>query len=184
MNNIKRENLRDRMLRDQRPSALIEQWIEARPDTDIRGMLVTSRIIHLRQALEDVLSDCHESVGLRGWEFDVLATLRRQRPGVRLTHKGLSDLAMVSKSAISQRIDRLVDRGLVRRVENPDQRREVFVELTEQGYLLVERVIDEHASLCSEFISPLNDDEYEQLNGLLDKLLIRSEQAPGCSSNV
>ena len=91
---------------------------------------------------------------------------------------------MVSTSAISQRIDRLVDRGLVRRAENPDQRREVFVELTEQGYLLVERVIDEHASLCSEFISPLNDDEYEQLNCLLDKLLIRSEQAPGCSSNL
>lgn len=152
-------------------SNLIQQWVDVRPETDVKGMLATSQAIRFREKLGEALSECHRKADLRGWEFDVLATLRRQPNDRRLTHKELTKMALVSASAMTQRVDRLVARGLVRRSENPLTRREVYIELTQRGFDLIEVVIDEHASICTQFIAPLTDGEYELFNQLMGKLL-------------
>ena len=72
---------------------------------------------------------------------------------------------------MTHRIDRLVARGLVRRFENPESRRETFIELTAEGLDSVEGVIDAYTGKCSEVIAGLTPREHEHLDRLLLKVL-------------
>jgi DNA-binding MarR family transcriptional regulator len=150
---------------------LIDQWNHARPGTDTTGMSSTARVIRFRHALGQALDRYHHEAGMQSWAFDVLATLRRQPAPHRATHRALSELAMVSNSAVTQRIDKLVEQRLVARVPNPDSRREMYVQLTKKGFDLVESAIDRHTQICTEFMSPLTADEREEFNRLFSKLL-------------
>lgn len=150
---------------------LMGQWQKARPGTDITGMVSTARVIRFRSALGLALERCHLEAGIHSWAFDVLATLRRQPAPYRSTHRELSQLSMVSNSAVTQRIDKLVTEGYVDRIPNPESRREVYVQLTADGFDKIEEILDRHTEICNEFMAPLSAGERAQFNCLLTKLL-------------
>jgi DNA-binding MarR family transcriptional regulator len=154
-----------------RAGTLIGQWLDARPGTDITGMVSTARITRLRSRMAQAFEECHQQAGMASWAFDVLATLRRQPAPHRVTHKELSELAMISNSAVTQRIDKLVAEDLVARVPNPASRREMFVQLTDRGMEAIEAVIDRHTALCNELMAPLTGAEHAEFDRLLVKLL-------------
>lgn len=147
------------------------QWARERPETDTSGMLTVARLTRLSVLIGKEIGQVHSDVSLGSWEFDVLATLRRQPPPHRSTIKGLLGMVMVSSAAMTHRIDRLVARGLVRRFENPESRRETFIELTSEGLDSVEGVIDAHTDKCNEVVAGLTPREHEQLDRLLLKVL-------------
>ena len=78
---------------------------------------------------------------------------------------------MLSSAGMTSRIDRLERRGLVRRLPDPDDRRGVIVELTDQGLEVVDTAVAAIAVSDQELLERFDPEELTLLEGLLRKLL-------------
>ena len=119
---------------------LVEQWATARPDLDGAPMEFVVRTIRVAALLEKRLERLVEGHGMALWEFDVLATLRRNPGG--LQPKRLMREMLLSSGAMTHRIDRLTADGLVRRVADPGDRRGVIVRITARGRKRVDPIVE------------------------------------------
>ena len=69
-------------------------------------------------------------------EWSVVAQLATSE-GRPVTPSRLADATNVAASSMTHRLDKMTERGLVRRSPDPDNRTRVLVELTDQGWDLV-----------------------------------------------
>jgi DNA-binding MarR family transcriptional regulator len=95
----------------------------------------------------------------------------------RISSKKLADKLEVTPANITGIIDRLIEQRLVRRVENPQDRRFVFLEGTQEGNKLIENLeqhVSEHSAIL---LSGMSEDDLNHLYIGLSALLrvIRSQ---------
>ncbi|MGM3162634.1 MarR family winged helix-turn-helix transcriptional regulator [Dickeya undicola] len=155
-----------------RADTAYEQWRQERPDIDPFPMQVVGRLLETTQRLErDHLNPLFARFGLRPGEFDVLATLRRSGEPYALTPTQLYEALMMSSGGMTNRIDRLEQAQWVMRHSNPQDRRGTLVTLTKQGQELMDTLVTLHIDNERQALASLNDDEQQQLNRLLKKLL-------------
>ena len=150
---------------------IIEQWGEVRADLDVYPMGVIGRISRLEKHVAQRLAANFANHGLERWTFDVLATLYRSGEPHELTAGDLVGHSMVTTGAITNRIDRLEERGLVERART-DDRRKVLVRLTSAGKRLVDETLETHLATERELLAPLSPRQQEQLAGLLRTMLV------------
>lgn len=120
---------------------ILEQWQRELPPVDVSPLAVVGRVLRIARLLEKHRESLLAAYGLSVWSFDVLATLRRQGPPYRLKPTDLYGLLMLSSGAMTNRIDRLEQEGLVVRLRDAGDRRSVIVELTPKGVDLAETVM-------------------------------------------
>jgi DNA-binding MarR family transcriptional regulator len=162
----------DRAHRDaDRLDDLVGQWNAVRPDLDAGVMAEVARVLHLARLMGDRLSAKASEYDLQVGEGDVLFTLFRAGPRHRLSPTQLADSTLVTTGTMTNRLDKLEARGLVRRIPNPQDRRGLAVELTAAGRKLVDRLVDEHVANEEQMMSALSGREREQLARLTRKLL-------------
>ena len=147
------------------------QWRSVRPDIDISPMEVVGRVSRLSRLIDRRLSENFARFDLEDWMYDVLATLRRSGEPYELHAGDLMRQSMVTTGAITNRIDRLEQRGLVERAASTD-RRKVIVRLTKQGFDAVESVVDSHMATEREILAGLTDRERHDLARLLRTALL------------
>lgn len=87
-----------------------------------------------------------------------------------LTHRQLGQKLLTSPANLTDVVDKLAARDLVRRVRATADRRLVRVELTEAGRALIEAVFPAHAADIAAAMSALDPAELAQLDHLLRKL--------------
>lgn len=150
---------------------VVDQWSHVRPDIDSSPIHVVGRISRLSRLIERRLSENFATHGLEQWMYDVLATLRRNGPPYALTAGDLVRQTMVTTGAITNRVDRLIERGLVEREVGTD-RRTVIVRLTPAGVRLVDKVVHSHVETERDAMSSLSPRQQEQLSTLLRQLLL------------
>ncbi|OIV38105.1 MarR family transcriptional regulator [Mangrovactinospora gilvigrisea] len=158
---------------------VLEQWRAERPALDAAPMGVVGRVQRACRLLEKGLGDYFATQGLQLWEFDILATLLRSGPPYRLTAGALGASAMVTSGAVTNRVDRLVKRGLVDRETDPDNRRSVLIGLTEEGRALVDTALSGHVANERRLLESLDPEQQDALAGLLRTLLVDLGDAPG-----
>ena len=110
-----------------------------------------------------------DKVGLSYPKYEVLKCLRSSRDAVALG--ALADEQSCARSNITQLVDRLESEGLVRRVADPEDRRSVRAELTEEG---VAREVEGTTQLnlvLAEFAASFSAPERAQLGRLLSRLM-------------
>lgn len=73
---------------------------------------------------------------------------------------------------MTNRVDRLVTRGLVTRAVDENNRRRLLITLTAEGLELVDRVVDGHVANANRFLSALDESESDEMKRLLRKLLV------------
>ena len=100
--------------------------------------------------------------------FDLMAQLERHPAGLRMGE--LSRRMMVTSGNVTGITDQLVDEGLVRRVESPDDRRAYLVRLTPAGKRAFDRMAAAHEEWVIDLLAGLSAAEREQLNRLLAKV--------------
>jgi len=105
--------------------------------------------------------------GLCFTDFAVLEALLNAGPQ-RITT--LAEKVMLTSGSATTAIDRLSDRGLVRRTADATDARARVIELTEQGRALIEPVFADHAAELDSAMSALTGDERATLLTLLLKL--------------
>ncbi|TWP37705.1 MarR family winged helix-turn-helix transcriptional regulator [Leekyejoonella antrihumi] len=149
-----------------------EQWADVRPELDSTPMGVIGRMSRASSLLDKSIRENFAGFDLLPGEFDVLATLRRSGSPYKLTPGVIGELTMVTSGAITNRIDRMVDKGLVKRELDPDNRRIIVVVLTRRGRELINEVIDSHVAHEIKLMESLSDGEQKQLAELLRKLLV------------
>src|SRR3954454_11829362 len=112
---------------------IVLAWQRERPDLDVRPLTVLSRVSRLARHLDLARRSAFARHDLETWEFDVLSALRRSGSPYRLSPGALLTQTLVTSGTMTNRIDRLTERGLVRREPDPHDRRGVLVVLTEAG---------------------------------------------------
>jgi DNA-binding MarR family transcriptional regulator len=157
---------------------IVAQWARERPDLDTGPMAVIGRLHRLGGLLEGELRTVFASVGLGNGDFDVLASLRRAGAPYRLSPGALSDNTLVTSGAVTKRVDRLEQRGLVKRSVSAADGRGREIELTPEGKELTDAVVVDHWANEDRLLAALDPTEREQLVGLLRKLLL-SVEGPG-----
>jgi DNA-binding MarR family transcriptional regulator len=151
------------------------QWAAERPDVDTEPFAVIGRIGRAAQLLDAGMESGLAEFGLRRWSWDVLTALRRSGAPYRSAPTSLYGSLMRTSGAISNRLRRLEEAGLVRRVPDPADGRGVLVELTPSGRRLVDRVIAKHLETERQMLAGLSRAEQRELQALLRKLLLSLE---------
>src|SRR4051794_5775518 len=101
-------------------------------DLEIEG--IVERIQFLQHGLKRTMEQTLADHGLTHGEWSVLGMLKRVGPPYRRTPGQLARHASLSTGAMTNRLDRLEQAGLVRRTRSTEDRRSVQVELTPAGH--------------------------------------------------
>ncbi|ALG07826.1 MarR family winged helix-turn-helix transcriptional regulator [Kibdelosporangium phytohabitans] len=150
---------------------VLEQWQDRRPDLDVAPMAVLGRLKRLNRLVSAELDKTFARHGLDSPSFDVLATLRRSQPPHQLCPNDLIKASMVTSGAITQRLDRLEARGLVRRTRSEKDGRSVVVSLTDDGWDLIEKALPEHLETEHRLLAVLTAKQHDALADTLRDLL-------------
>jgi len=138
-------------------------------------MEVLSRVDRLSHHLEHARRAAFSRSDIEPWEWDVLSALRRAGAPYRLSPKLLLQQTLVSSGTMTNRIDKLVDRGLVRRQSDPDDGRSVLVTLTELGLTRVDAAVTRLIDAEADLLHSLSAAERVRLASLLRTLSIGVE---------
>jgi DNA-binding MarR family transcriptional regulator len=150
-------------------------WSEERPDLDSEAMGVVLRIQALEKLLGDQVAERLQDFGLQWWQYDVLSALRRQGKPYRMAATELAEASMLTSGAMTNRIDRLEEEGLVRRSHDPADRRRVLVELTRKGRQRVDNATRARFEIAAAAVSGLDHESRRQLSDLLRSLLLAQD---------
>jgi len=103
--------------------------------------------------------------GLSEGRFQILVRLQHQPRG-RMTMGELAETLDVSPRTVTGLVDNLERDGLVRRVDDPNDRRSVYADLTDQGRERVKALWRDAASGQAALTRGLNESELIQLRHL------------------
>lgn len=152
--------------------AILEQWMAERPELDTAALGIVIRIMSLNKSFHRQATRALEPLDLELWEYDVLSALRRQGKPFALPATGLARESELSSGAMTNRIDRLQDRGLVRREAGVADRRSVLVYLTAAGRRMIDSAIRFRLEAAREKLQALSAAERRQLATLLRKVVL------------
>jgi DNA-binding MarR family transcriptional regulator len=129
-------------------SQIVRQWMDVFMHRSMRGWMYFAK-----------------STGLSMPQFSIL---------MQLHHKGACGMSQISEgyaitpAATSQLVDKLVQGGLIQRVEDPNDRRAKLLSLTDKGRDLVLRGIEERYRWVDELSENLTAAERTQISEALD----------------
>jgi DNA-binding MarR family transcriptional regulator len=157
---------------------ILQQWRRERPDLDCSPMGVIGRITQLQREVFLAQRATFARHGLDAPSFDVLAALRRAGAPYQLTPTELMRTALVTSGAITQRLDRLEDRGLITRERSEADGRAVVVTLTPAGRAALDTALPDHLETEKQLLDGLPSADQALLADLLRRLLVALGRLP------
>lgn len=159
--------------------ALVAAWHRERGDLPVEPMHIWSRIVRLAVHLDEARRVAHSQHGLEGWEFDVLAALRKEGAPYTMSPGQLIKQTHVTSGTMTNRVDRLVARGFVQRQADPNDGRVVRVVLTDNGKEAVDAALEALLETEEALLSHLDADRRERLADALRGLMLAQESTAG-----
>ena len=96
----------------------------------------------------------------------------------QLTPTALMRTALVTSGAITQRLDRLEEKGLITRERSEADGRAVVVTLTDAGRAALDAALPDHLETERALLAGLSDDDRAQLADLLRRFLVSLGRLP------
>tara|TARA_R110002050_G_scaffold149251_1_gene275642 strand:- start:8931 stop:9389 length:459 start_codon:yes stop_codon:yes gene_type:complete len=128
--------------------------------------------INLTYTVKLLSYEFHKSLkahGLSEQQYNVLRILRGFRSQAPLSIGFIKQRMLDKDSDISRIVDRLFEKGLLSRKENPDDRRQKSVEISTKGMELLDKMFSCEQK-ADTLLKNLSLSEVKQLNYLLDKI--------------
>jgi DNA-binding MarR family transcriptional regulator len=162
---------------DDRIDKLLDQWSEERPELDCSGLDVVARLQDAAKIVRRNEDNALGMLDLKMWEYDVLSALRRQGKPFQLAATELAREVLLSSGAMTNRINRLEARNLVKRKPDPEDRRGVIVRLTTAGRKLMDDAIEARLNLADGQLANLSRQECTAISNGLRKLVSVASQS-------
>lgn len=137
-------------------------------DRDPDGMLA-EQLLRLTRRLHRIQSRQLEPIGITPAQFRLLRTVAGYDAAPRM-----ADLAQrldVVPRAVTTLVDALETSGRVRRAPDPDSRRVVRIEITDEGRATLRSLRNARRAAAEEILAPLTAEQREVLGGLLSALV-------------
>ena len=157
---------------------IVAAWQRERPDLQPLPLHIFSRVTRLARHLDLARRAAFARHGIEAWEFDVLSALRRAGEPYELTPGRLIAETLVSSGTMTNRIDRMVDHGLVVRAADTQDRRVVKVRLTAEGRARVDAAMSALLASERELLAGLSAEDHERLRDLLRAVLLPFDRGP------
>lgn len=126
-------------------------------------------LVRVARVMEERVDGSLAEIGLSAAKLAVLSQLVANDAPLPLGE--LATRLSCVRSNVTQLIDRMEADGLVRRVDDPNDRRAVHAKLTDDGRARHREGTSRIAALEERLTEQLGDDERESLRALLTKLL-------------
>jgi len=138
--------------------------------------------------MENIYLECHKklmelsrkiidkskcNISKQGFAWNQFKVMKSINPGESLTLSQISERASKKNSNITQIIDYLEERGIVRRRPDDRDRRVIRVELTKEGEKIREQVIKYHEEFVQSMYHSLTDSEIKSFLELAEVFLER-----------
>lgn len=124
-------------------------------------------LVEAYQAFEGYALPHIKAQGLTPAQFDVLATLGNTDG---MSFKALGQRTLIYKTTLTSVVDRLEERGLVRRRQAEDDRRSTLAELTEDGQRLFNEVFPAHSEHLRRRLEKLSEAEMQEVRASLARI--------------
>ena len=121
-----------------------------------------------RQTRTQIRRIAFEKFQISEEQFQVLRRIRRGSTSV----SALADASQTSRSAVSKAVDGLVHKGLVSRQQDPSDRRNIPLALTEEGQRVMEAIFNEAEAWLSARFACLTSEETKVLLQGMESLRI------------
>ncbi len=155
---------------------ILDQWSAERPELETTSLGVVIRVMGLYRSFLRDATRALEPLELELWEYDVLSALRRQGQPYALSASRLARETDLSSGAMTNRIDRLEQRGFVKRVADQADRRGVNVSLTPEGTREIDKAIQRRLDSAAASLQGLSEAEQNVLAGLLRTIVLSSRK--------
>jgi MarR family transcriptional regulator, 2-MHQ and catechol-resistance regulon repressor len=119
------------------------------------------------QEFEGYSSAHIRGLGLLPVQFDVIATVANQSP---MTYKQLGEKTLISKSSLTGVVERMVQKGFITTLENPNDARSHFLKLTDKGQKIFEKFFPEHLKHLEVAFQKLSKKQMKEIEEALKTL--------------
>lgn len=147
----------------------VEKYLERTRTCDFETINVILTLKRTAADLENMVSGYCKPFDLSSGRLNVLMVLNAQADQT-LALSEIGDYLVVSRPNITGLIDGLVQDGLVKRINNPEDRRMVLAQLTDQAKEFIRKFVPQHHRALAAALGPMSKQEKRQLVQLLDKL--------------
>ena len=154
---------------------IISEWERERPDLDGTAVGIHGRIIRLAAHMLRRTNGWLDPLGLSWEAFSLIVTLRRSGKPYELRPTDILKESLLTSGAVTNRIDRVEEMGLVERIPAKGDRRSHSIRLTAAGRRLADKAIEMHFVALKRSFDTLTEPEQKQLANLLAKLLSGAE---------
>jgi DNA-binding MarR family transcriptional regulator len=121
--------------------AALATWASDYDPALARSYSITTRLLRLARGMERYMANSAAKEGLTSGDVLLLDALHRAGPPHRIAPTALKHYFLMSLAGVGKRVDRLEALGFIARVPNPDDRRGLFIELTEAGDQALARLV-------------------------------------------
>lgn len=132
------------------------EWLNEQETVFWRGFIETTN-----RVLAQVEAALKADTGIGFDDYEVLVHLS-EADHSRLRMTELSDCLLHSRSRLTQRIDRMAKRGLVRRERCPGDERGTYAVMTDQGLALIQKAAPDHVRAVRQHLIDRLDGEQIQ----------------------
>lgn len=119
------------------------------------------------KALEEVTKQDIKKHGMRASDFAILEALYHKG---RQTIREISESVLISTGSITYVIDKLEKKELLIRTNCPDDRRAVYLEITDRGKQTMDGIFPKHQLVIEELFDGISESDKETVIEVLKKV--------------
>jgi MarR family transcriptional regulator, 2-MHQ and catechol-resistance regulon repressor len=130
-------------------------------------------LLKANKTLEELIKKDISSHGMRTSDFTVLEALYHKG---QQTIKQITQAVLINTGSITYVIDKLEKKGLLERTPCKDDRRVVYIQLTDQGIKLMEEIFPLHQQVIESVFEDVTDEEKKIVIDALKRIGKKSEE--------
>jgi DNA-binding MarR family transcriptional regulator len=153
-------------------------WRQELPGVRAEGIEIITPLWRIAKVLADDRRRTLVSLGIDGATLDLVSVIRRAGPPYELTTREIARRTLITPGAVSQRVARAEESGLIERAPSPASRRAVAVRLTDAGHALINATVRPLLDHEADLIAVLTGDERAVL-AKLERTLIGPMEPSG-----
>jgi DNA-binding MarR family transcriptional regulator len=146
-------------------------WAREIPNLDPLTEGIVQRLQFLAKRFNQSMDRTLEEFGLEHRSYHLLGTLRSVGPPYQRTPGQLAEDMHLSSGAMTNRLDRMEEAGLIRRLPDPSDRRGTLIEPTKAGHAVWDQAVSTQAQTEALIAGTLSKAEREELHRLLRHLM-------------